>query len=344
MTEETYLIPREDIEMMQGVPFEHFLNSNAQRVTKSLGDVAGLSGFGFNIVETAPGRETTEYHHHQSEDEAVYVLSGQGEAIVGNDRFLVQAGDFIGYRKGGLSHVITNCGEESLRCIVVGERRACDVVDYPRKHTRLYIHTGLQPGVVAFAHIGSEKNPKAEAGANQNEAEQLAIAQGTEPGMGNDTYLITKKEIEAMDGLKKTHFLNSRAVRINKSLGDLTGLTGLGFHIIEVDPGRETTEYHRHYHEDECIYILSGRATATIGDREHAVKAGDFIGYRKGGLAHTIENTGNDILRCIVVGERLAYDVGDYPRLKKRIYRQVGLTPNLVDHEHIDEPTVGAKT
>ncbi|MEZ5934973.1 MAG: cupin domain-containing protein [Alphaproteobacteria bacterium] len=161
--------------------------------------------------------------------------------------------------------------------------------------------------------------------------------------MENDKYLITKEDIEAMDGLKKTHFLNSNAVRINKSLGDLAGLTGLGFHIIEVEPGRETTEYHRHYYEDECVYILAGRGRATIGDETHPVKAGDFIGYRKGGLAHTIVNDGEEILRCIVVGERLTHDVGDYPRLNKRIYRHAGLKTNVVAHEHIDEPTVGAK-
>lgn len=49
-----------------------------------------------------------------------------------------------------------------------------------------------------------------------------------------DKYLITAKEIDAMAGLEKSHFLNKDAQRRNKSLGDLTGLTGLGFHLIEV--------------------------------------------------------------------------------------------------------------
>lgn len=162
--------------------------------------------------------------------------------------------------------------------------------------------------------------------------------------MDGEIYLITREEIEAMDGFGKTHFLNANAVRVNKSLGDMAGLTGLGFHIIEVEPDHETTEYHVHHHEDECVYILSGEATATIGNGRYPAKAGDFIGYRKGGLAHSIENTGKELLRCIVVGERLAHDVADYPRLKKRIYRQAGLKPNLVDHDHIEEPKVGAKS
>jgi len=113
-----------------------------------------------------------------------------------------------------------------------------------------------------------------------------------------------------MAGLEKSHFLNKDAQRSNKSLGDLTGLTGLGFHLIEVPPGKSSTEYHMHYFEDECTYVLSGTGTVTIGDETHAIAAGDFIGYRKGGLPHTMDNTGDEVLKCIVVGERLAHDAG----------------------------------
>jgi len=161
--------------------------------------------------------------------------------------------------------------------------------------------------------------------------------------MIDDTYLITREEIAATEGLRKAHFLNANAVRINKSLGDATGLTGLGVHMIEVEPGHETTEHHVHHHEDECVYVLAGRGTAFLGEDSHAIKAGDFIGYRKGGLAHSIKNTGSETLRCLVVGERLAHDVGDYPRQGKRIFRNSGVAWNLVDHDNIEEIKAGAK-
>jgi len=156
-------------------------------------------------------------------------------------------------------------------------------------------------------------------------------------------YLISKDEIDAFSGREKTHFLNPQGRRLNKSLGDLTGLTGFGFHIIEVAPGWETTEYHRHYHEDECVYILEGQATARIGDEEFDIGPGDFIGYRKGGLAHMIKNTGNDMLRCIVVGERLDHDVADYPEKQKRIFRNKDMPWGLVDIDKIDNPEGGEK-
>lgn len=158
-----------------------------------------------------------------------------------------------------------------------------------------------------------------------------------------DRYLITKEEIEAFEGLEKTHFLNPNAKRVNKSLGDLTGLTGIGFHIIEIQPGHASTEYHKHYHEDECVYILEGQAIAEIGRESFTVKAGDFIGYRAGGEAHTLKNTGDTVLRCIVAGQRLDHDVGDYPRAGKRVYRNRNMPWNLVDIEAITEPAAGKK-
>ena len=155
--------------------------------------------------------------------------------------------------------------------------------------------------------------------------------------------LLTAEDIVAMDGLAKTHFVNPNAQRINKSLGDATGLTGLGIHIIEVEPGFETTEKHVHFFEDEAIYVLAGTATAEIGEEEFAIKPGDFIGYPKNGEAHTIHNTGTETFRCLVIGQRLAHDVADYPRLNKRIYRNEGRPYELVDIDALSFPVAGAK-
>lgn len=159
----------------------------------------------------------------------------------------------------------------------------------------------------------------------------------------SDTYLIRAADIAAMPGIGKTHFLNPRARRTNKSLGDATGLTGLGVHVIEVEPGDETTEFHVHHDEDECVFVLDGHATARIGDDYHDIGPGDFIGYRKGGAAHAIRNTGGGLLRLIVVGERRPHDVADYPRLGRRIYRHEGRAPDLVDIDAIAHPVMGAK-
>jgi len=155
--------------------------------------------------------------------------------------------------------------------------------------------------------------------------------------------LLHRADIVAMPGTAKTHYLNDNAQRTNRSLGDATGLTGFGFHLIEIAPGRESTEYHVHHEEDECTYVLSGTGTVTIGDTEHAVGPGDFIAYPKGGEAHTMTNSGDEPLVCLVVGERLPHDVVDYPRTGKRLFRHPGLPWQLVDHDAIETPSAGAK-
>lgn len=156
------------------------------------------------------------------------------------------------------------------------------------------------------------------------------------------SYIIRKSDIDEMEGLAKTHFLNDNAKRINKSLGDQVGLTQLGFHIIEIQPGFDSTEYHVHHGEDECTYVLSGTGTVTIDDADEAIGPGDFIGYPAGGSPHTMKNTGTEVLRCIVVGQRLSAELVEYPRLGKRLYRHAG-GADLVDAKHVSSAVMGKK-
>lgn len=161
--------------------------------------------------------------------------------------------------------------------------------------------------------------------------------------MTQDTYYLAADAIDDMPGQEKTHFLNENARRKEKSLAALTGLSEIDFCLVEVDPGDETTEHHKHYHEEECLYILEGTGTARIGAESREVNAGDFVGFRKGGLAHSLKNTGEETLRCIIVSQRNNHDVSDYPRRGKRLFRNKDLTWNLVDLAVIDRP-FGAKT
>ncbi|WP_325894858.1 cupin domain-containing protein [Grimontia sp. NTOU-MAR1] len=156
-------------------------------------------------------------------------------------------------------------------------------------------------------------------------------------------YIVKKHDIESMEGVTKTHFLNPKAVRTGKALGDAVGLTGLGFHAVEIELGFESTEYHVHYFEDECVYILSGTAAVTIDDEDFEVGEGDFIGYPAGGLPHIMTNTGNETLRCIMVGQRLDHDEADYPKQNKGIFRNKNRPWQVVDIDNIDFPNAGKK-
>lgn len=64
-----------------------------------------------------------------SEEECVYVLSGQGTA-------------FIGCPANGAAHAMQATGAEPLVCLVMGQRLSQDVSDYPNLKKRLYRNNG----------------------------------------------------------------------------------------------------------------------------------------------------------------------------------------------------------
>jgi len=132
-----------DIAAMKGVASAHPVSDAVTRITKSLGDPTGLTGIGISIFETAPGADSTAFHFHHFEDEAIYVLSGSGEAQIGAETYPIGPGDFMGHPKGGPAHVLRNTGSVPLRCLVIGQRLDHDIIDYPDAARRLHRNTGL---------------------------------------------------------------------------------------------------------------------------------------------------------------------------------------------------------
>jgi uncharacterized cupin superfamily protein len=132
--------------------------------------------------------------------------------------------------------------------------------------------------------------------------------------------LLKAADIDAMPVVRAVHTLNPNAVRLRKSLGDAVGLTQLGAHFITLMPGHESSEYHRHLYEEECVYILSGHGEALIDEQVYAIGSGDFLGFPRCGPAHVLTNTGSEPLVFFVVGQRLEQDVCEYPHKGVRLY------------------------
>ena len=137
-----------------------------------------------------------------------------------------------------------------------------------------------------------------------------------------------------MEGIRRVHTLNPAAIRTDKSLGDEVGLKNIGIHLVSIAPGDKSTEFHTHKYEEEAIYVLSGQGTEVMGEINQKIGPGDFIGFPGGGEAHETINDGTEPLVCLVIGQRLAQDVVDYPRKGKRMYRNSGQR-DMVDHPHI---------
>jgi uncharacterized cupin superfamily protein len=150
--------------------------------------------------------------------------------------------------------------------------------------------------------------------------------------------LLTADQVRSLPENRFVHQLNPEAIRLTRSLGDATGLVSLGVHLVRLTQGHESTEYHFHHQDEEWIYILAGRGTTVIGGEEHEVGPGDFMGFVAGSAPHSLKNSNAEDLVYLVGGNRLPFDVCDYPRLRKRRYRVNG-EAEYVDWDKLEKRT-----
>jgi uncharacterized cupin superfamily protein len=133
--------------------------------------------------------------------------------------------------------------------------------------------------------------------------------------------LLRKNDVEALPEQRRPHPLDAAIVRYTRSLGDATGLETIGVHLVRLPKGDTSSVLHTHHQDEEWVYILAGRGIANIGDEQHEVGAGDFMGFAAGSLPHNLHNPNAEDLVYLVGGNRWPYDVCDYPKAGKRRYR-----------------------
>lgn len=101
-------------------------------------------------------------------------------------------------------------------------------------------------------------------------------------------------------------------------LSRLAGLERVGFSRARIPPRGESFAYHAHLAEEECVYILSGRARARIGDQDHELGPGDFAAFPAPQAPHLLRNPYDEECVYLMAGERgPASDVLSYPDLGK---------------------------
>ncbi len=127
-----------EIERMDEFRFDHPLNINAERYTRSVSDAVGMKNIGVHLVRVEPGKETTAFHFHHAEEEFIYILEGKGLLELGDEEIEVGPGSFIGFTAPSLPHAMRNVGERDLVYLMGGERRDSDVCEYPRLRKRWF--------------------------------------------------------------------------------------------------------------------------------------------------------------------------------------------------------------
>ena len=148
--------------------------------------------------------------------------------------------------------------------------------------------------------------------------------------------LLAAKDIAALPEKVNVHQFNANAIRHTRSLGDLLGLTDIGIHLVRLEQGNASTQFHFHHIDEEFVYILSGRGIAEIGNDRHEIGPGDFMGFRRESLPHSMSNPHAEDLVYLMGGNRNAIDICDYPRIGRRMYRVDGIK-QYVDLENLHD-------
>lgn len=112
------------------------------RERRRLGDVAGLSQFGVNLLRLPPGAWSSQRHWHTTEDEFTYVLEGEVVLVTDAGEETLRAGDCAGFRAGDADgHHFRNRSGADVLLLDIGSRRPeTDAVDYP--DCDLVLHPG----------------------------------------------------------------------------------------------------------------------------------------------------------------------------------------------------------
>lgn len=137
-------------------------------------------------------------------------------------------------------------------------------------------------------------------------------------------HLLRARDIAATPESRTQHQFNDNAVRLGRTLSEHTGMQRIGIHLVRIEPGRESTTHHFHDADEEFIYILAGRGVARIGDEEHPIGPGDFMGFPAPSPAHSMRNSGTEDLVYLMGGERWPTDVVHYPELRRTMIKAHG--------------------
>lgn len=96
-----------------------------------VGDAAGLTQFGVNIVTLDPGVWSSQRHWHAKEDEFVFIIEGELVLVTDEGEQVMRPGDCAGFKMGVRNgHKLENRSDKPARLLVVGGRDDGDWGEY----------------------------------------------------------------------------------------------------------------------------------------------------------------------------------------------------------------------
>ena len=96
-----------------------------------LGDAAGLTQYGVNLVRLEPGAWSSQRHWHLAQDEFIYVLSGEVALVTDAGAEILRAGDCAGFKAGDKNgHCLQNRSGADATVLEIGTRLAGEYATY----------------------------------------------------------------------------------------------------------------------------------------------------------------------------------------------------------------------
>ena len=128
-----------------------------ERSRRQLGDAAGLTDFGVNLLRLPPGTWSSQRHWHSAEDEFIYMLEGELVLVTDSGEEIIRAGDCVGFKAGNPDgHHLQNRSARDALYLEIGSRRPDeDDVTYPD------IDLKATKGREGYAHVNGELYPDA---------------------------------------------------------------------------------------------------------------------------------------------------------------------------------------
>jgi uncharacterized cupin superfamily protein len=114
---------------------------------KQLGAAAGGDDLGASLYEVPPGERPWLSHYHTGNEEAIYVLAGEGTVTLGPDRaeHPLSPGDYVALPAGEAGYHDVVAGESTLRYLMVSTMDEPDVTVYP-DDGKVGLYAGAAPG------------------------------------------------------------------------------------------------------------------------------------------------------------------------------------------------------
>lgn len=135
---------------------------------------------------------------------------------------------------------------------------------------------------------------------------------------------LSAKQIDAMAERAHQHQFNENAIRMTRTLGIPAGLAQVGVHLVRLEPGIDSTQFHYHDADEEFLLILSGTGRALIGEETFDVGPGDFMGFPAPSPGHSLHNKSQHDLVYLVGGESNPSDVVHYPWIRRTLIKSHG--------------------